>query len=194
MNRRRVTPGLLALGLGAVLSGCGGGDDPPPVPSLPPTSSASSSVTPSPTPQSGASQVVAPAAGKDAAGAKAFGIHVVALVDRMARTGDSAEFERLSLGSCEECRDYARAAADMRANLHKGLKITTSPLEVKHSKASLVQSAGKTSAQFNAKVRVPVTRFEGTDGSVEVREESVSAYRYTFDWVHGEWRIAEVGS
>lgn len=116
--RRRVIAVGVVVAVGWVVAGCTGGDDPGPSPSSEEPVSPSPSETPEPEPtQTGPAKPERPAAmdRDDAEGAAAAAEYFLELYPYVMTTGDTAEWEAMSLPECEACVgfiDQARMIAE----------------------------------------------------------------------------------
>lgn len=117
MTRSRAILAATSIAAAAALLVAGCDDDPPATPSPEPTA-ASESPSASPSP-SATAVVVAPERPKEMdddgpAGAEAAAVYFLELDDYIMKTGDTAEWESMSLKSCGFCDDRSNQAATIK--------------------------------------------------------------------------------
>jgi len=131
MTRSRAILAATSIAAAAVLLVAGCDDDPPATPSPEPTGTGASPES-SPSPSSTA-VVVAPERPKEMdddgpAGAEAAAVYFLELDDYIMKTGDTAEWEAMSVKSCEYCAnrlDQSREIADRGDKFSGGAAIAT---------------------------------------------------------------------
>ncbi len=195
MTRSRAILAATSIAAAAVLLVAGCDDDPPATPSPEPTaagSSAEPSESPSPT---STAVVVAPERPKEmdddgAEGAEAAAVYFLELDDDIMKTGDTTEWEAMSLEGCDRCSARLEQAQGIarRSETWNGGEIQARVLH------TYEQDPATGVWPIDVEVRVAPVEVTDKDGKVVFAEDAnVAESRIEMTRQDGRWVVVGVG-